>query len=150
MRREGGMRERTDIQRAALAFGVVFLLVTILGFIPGITQNYDRLTVFDGVGAELLGIFGVNILENVVHLLYAVAGFAAAASWAASRAYFIWGGIIYFVVWLYGLVIDLDSAANFLGVNTAANWLHFALGAVMVAIGFLLGRRAGEGRTATT
>lgn len=148
MRREGGIRERTDIQRAALAFGVVFLLVTILGFIPGITQEYDRLTVFDGVGAELLGIFGVNILENVVHLLYAVAGFAAAASWAASRAYFIWGGIIYFVVWVYGLVIDLDSAANFLGVNTAANWLHFALGAVMVAIGFLLGRRGAEGRTA--
>jgi len=149
MRRDAGMRERTDLQRAALAFGVVFLLVAILGFIPGITTDYDRLTTFDDVGAKVFGIFGVNILENIVHLLYAVAGFAAAASWAASRAYFIWGGAVYLVVWLYGILIDLDSSANFLGVNTAANWLHFALGAAMLAIGFLLGSRAADRSAAT-
>lgn len=148
MRREGATRERTDIQRAALVFGVVFLLVTILGFIPGITTDYDRLTTFDDVGAKLLGIFGVNILENIVHGLYAVAGFAAAASFAASRAYFIWGGAVYLVVWLYGLLIDLESSANVLGVNAAANWLHFLLGLVMLGVGFLLGRRAYERRTA--
>ena len=150
MRRDGGTRERTDIQRAALLFGVVFLLVTILGFIPGITTDYDRLTTFDDVGAKLLGIFGVNILENIVHLLYAIAGFAAAASFVASRNYFIWGGAVYLVVWLYGLLIDLDSSANFLGVNTAANWLHFLLGLVMLGVGFLLGRRGYERRAATT
>ena len=150
MRREGATRERTDLQRAALAFGVVFLLVTILGFIPGITTDYDRLTTFDDVGAKLLGIFGVNILQNIVHLLYAVAGFAAAASWAASRAYFIWGGAVYLVVWLYGLLIDLESSANFLGVNAAANWLHFLLGVVMLAVGFLLGRRVNDRRVAAT
>jgi hypothetical protein len=149
MRRDAGVRERTDIQRAALAFGVVFLLVTILGFIPGVTTDYDRLTTFDDVGAKVFGIFGVNILENIVHLLYAVAGFAAAASWAASRAYFIWGGAVYLVVWLYGILIDLDSSANFLGVNAAANWLHFVLGAAMLAIGFLLGRSEADRRAAT-
>ena len=149
MRRDAGVRERTDIQRAALAFGVVFLLVTILGFIPGVTTDYDRLTTFDDVGAKVFGIFGVNILENIVHLLYAVAGFAAAASWAASRAYFIWGGAVYLVVWLYGILIDLDSSANFLGVNAAANWLHFVLGAAMLAIGFLLGSSEADRRAAT-
>jgi Domain of unknown function (DUF4383) len=149
MRRDGGTRERTDIQRAALLFGAVFLLVTILGFIPGITTNYDQLTNFDGVGAEIFGIFGVNILENIVHLLYAIAGFAAAASFLASRNYFIWGGAVYLVVWIYGLVIDLDSSANFLGVNQAANWLHFLLGVVMLGAGFLLGRREYERRAVT-
>lgn len=148
MRRDGGTRERTDIQRAALVFGVVFLLVAILGFIPGITTDYDRLTTFDDVGAEIFGIFGVNILENIVHLLYAIAGFAAAASFVASRNYFIWGGAVYLVVWLYGILIDLESSANFLGVNTAANWLHFLLGVVMLAVGFLLGRRDYERRAA--
>jgi hypothetical protein len=130
----------SDIQRAALIFGIVFAVVTIVGFIPGLTTDYDRLTTFDGVGAEIFGIFGVNVLENIVHALYAVAGFAAAASWAASKTYFIWGGIVYLGVWLYGLLIDLNSAANFIGVNEAANWLHLALGVVMVAIGVLLGR----------
>jgi uncharacterized protein DUF4383 len=41
MRTDGLLRERSDIQRAALLFGVVFLLVTLVGFIPGITTNYD-------------------------------------------------------------------------------------------------------------
>ena len=145
MRRDGGTRERTDIQRAALVFGAVFLLVTILGFIPGITTDYDRLTTFDDVGSL---INNINILENIVHLLYAVAGFAAAASFVASRNYFIWGGAVYLVVWLYGILIDLESSANFLGVNTAANWLHFLLGVVMLAVGFLLGRRDYERRAA--
>jgi len=141
MLREGATRERTDLQRAALAFGVVFLLVTIFGFIPGITTDYDRLTTFDDVGAKVFGIFGVNVLENIVHLLYAVAGFAAAASWAASRAYFVWGGAVYLVVWLYGLLIDLSSSAHIIGVNEAGNWLHFALGAVFLIVAFALGRR---------
>ncbi len=144
MRREGALaRDRTDIQTAALLFGIVFLLVTLVGFIPGITTDYDDLTRFDGEGAKIFGIFGTNILENIVHLLYGVAGLAAASSWAASKNYFIWGGAVYLVVWLYGLLggSDEDSSANFLGLNSAADWLHFILGVAMIAIGFLLSRR---------
>jgi len=138
---KGGSVERTDIQKAAMLFGIVFLVVTVLGFIPGITTDYDRLTTFDDVGAKIFGIFGVNVLENVVHLLFGVAGLVAAATWAASRTYFVAGGIIYLVVWLYGLLIDLSSSANIIGVNEAGNWLHFALGAVFLIVAFALGRR---------
>ena len=150
MRREGGFAGgTTDIQRAALLFGIIFLAVGVLGFIPGITSDYGRLDVFDDVGAKLLGIFGVNILENIVHLLYGVAGLLAARrSWSAAKNYFIAGGAIYLVLWLYGLVIDEQSAANFVGLNMAAHWLHFVLGVAMVAVGFLLSRRATAGRAA--
>ncbi|MDQ3866348.1 MAG: DUF4383 domain-containing protein [Actinomycetota bacterium] len=151
MRREGALaRDRTDIQRAAFLFGIVFLVVTLAGFIPGITTNYDDLTRFDGEGAKIFGIFGTNILENIVHLLYGVAGLAAAASWAASKNYFIWGGVVYLAVWLYGLLggSDEDSAANFLGLNSAADWLHFILGVTMIAVGFLLSRRVAAAATA--
>ncbi len=151
MRREGAAtRERTDIQKAALLFGVVFLLVGILGFIPGITEDVgDRLTTFDGEGAKVFGIFGVNILENIAHLLYGVVGVVAAASWAASKNYFIWGGAIYVASWIYGLVIDEQSAANFIGVNMAAHWLHLALGVTMIAAGYLLSRRVTADRAVT-
>ncbi|MDQ3858247.1 MAG: DUF4383 domain-containing protein [Actinomycetota bacterium] len=151
MRREGALaRDRTDIQRGALLFGIVFLVVTLAGFIPGITTNYDDLTRFDGEGAKIFGIFGTNILENIVHLLYGVAGLAAAASWAASKNYFIWGGVVYLAVWLYGLLggSDEDSTANFLGLNSAADWLHFVLGVTMIAVGFLLSRRVAAAATA--
>ena len=153
MRREGAAtRERTDIQRAAMVFGAIFLLVTLAGFIPGITTDYDDLTRFDGEGAKIFGIFGTNILENIVHLLYGVAGLAAAASWAASKNYFIWGGVIYLAVWLYGLLggSDEDSSANVLGLNSAADWLHFVLGVTMIAVGYLLSRRVAPDRAATT
>ena len=86
--------ERTSIQIAAMVFGVVFLLVGAAGFIPGITTHYDRLSNFDGEGALLLGIFGINFLESIVHLLYGAVGLAAARSASASRSYFLVGGAV--------------------------------------------------------
>ena len=143
MRRDGGNGpgDRTDVQRAAQLFGIVFLLVGILGFIPGITSDYDQLTTFDDQGAKLFGIFGVNILENVAHLLYGIAGLALARTWAGAKNYFIWGGLIYVALWLYGLIIDEESSANFLGLNEPSNWLHLVLGVAMIAAGYLLSRR---------
>ncbi len=140
MRRLGGMADRTDIQKAALLFGVVFLVVGIAGFIPGITTDYDQLTTFDDEGAKVLGLFGVNILENIAHLAFGVAGLALASSWARSKNYFIWGGLIYLVLWIYGLVIDKSSDANFVPLDTADNWLHFGLGVGMIGLGVALGR----------
>ncbi|MGY4857012.1 DUF4383 domain-containing protein [Cryobacterium sp. AP23] len=48
--------------------------------------------------------------------------------------------MIYLVLWLYGLFIDQDAAANFVPMNTADNWLHLGLGVVMIMLGVALGR----------
>jgi hypothetical protein len=135
-------RDRTDVQRAAQAVGAVFLLVGILGFVPGITTNYDTMT-FASHDSEamLLGIFQVSILHNIVHLLFGVAGLAMARTAAGARTYLVGGGAIYIVLWLYGLLIDKESSANFVPVNTADDWLHLVLGLGMIALGFLLTRR---------
>jgi Domain of unknown function (DUF4383) len=137
----------TPLQTASAVVGAVFLLVGILGFIPGVTSNYDTMT-FAGheSGAELLGIFGVSILHNLVHLLFGVAGLAMARTWSGARMFLLGGGAIYLVLWLYGLLIDLGSSANFVPVNDADNWLHFVLGLAMVALGLLLGRAAATAR----
>ncbi|WP_439032471.1 DUF4383 domain-containing protein [Gordonia terrae] len=133
---------RSPIRLAALAVGVVFLVVGILGFIPGITTGYDTLT-FAGhhSDAALLGIFEVSVLHNIVHLLFGVAGILMSRTAPGSFLYLVAGGAIYLVLWVYGLVIDHDSAANFVPVNTADNWLHFVLGVAMVGLGLLLKRR---------
>ena len=133
-----------------MLFGIIFLIVGVAGFIPGITSDYDRLTVFDDQGAKLLGIFGVNIIENIAHLLFGIAGLALARTWSGAKNYFIWGGLIYLALWLYGLIIEENSAANFMGLNNPAHWLHLVLGLAMVAAGYLLSRRvAREGGAAT-
>ncbi len=135
------MRDRSPLQIAALLVGAVFLLVGIAGFIPGITTNYDALA-FAGPDseAELLGLFQVSILHNIVHLLLGVVGLALARTWESARLYLIGGGALYLVLWVYGVVVDQASNANFVPVNTADNWLHFVLGAGMVALGLVLGR----------
>jgi hypothetical protein len=133
---------RAPVQLAALVVGVVFLLVGVLGFIPGVTTNYDQLT-FAGHESEaaLLGIFNVSILHNIVHLLFGVAGVLLARTYSAARGYLIVGGFIYLALFLYGLLIDPDSAANFVPVNNADNYLHLGLGIGMIALGAVLGRR---------
>jgi hypothetical protein len=131
----------TLVQRAALVVGAVFLLVGVLGFIPGITTDYSAMGVAGmHSGAKLLGVFQVSVLHNIVHLLFGVAGVALARSRDGARLFLLGGGVIYLVLWLYGLVINLDSAANFVPMNTADNWLHLVLGVGMIALGLLTTR----------
>ncbi|PHV67040.1 DUF4383 domain-containing protein [Williamsia muralis] len=139
--RTPGTTKRSPVQLAALAVGAVFLLVGILGFIPGITTDYDTMSFASHHSeAKLLGIFNVSILHNLVHVAFGVAGIVLARAAATAKSYLIVGGVIYLALWLYGLVIDKDSAANFVPVNSADDWLHFVLGVGMVALGVLLGR----------
>jgi uncharacterized protein DUF4383 len=62
---------------------------------------------------------------------------------AGARNYLVGGGAVYLVLWLYGLVIDQTSSANFVPVNTADNWLHLVLGLGMIGLGVALSRRRG-------
>jgi hypothetical protein len=121
-------------------YGAVFLIIGILGFIPGVTSRYGDLDFAgDDSGAELLGLFQTSILLNLVHVLFGIGGLALARTWTGSRAYLLGGGVIYLGLWLYGLLVDKDSEANFIPLNTADDWLHFTLGVTMILFGYLLG-----------
>jgi hypothetical protein len=129
---------RTPVQQGAFLSGVVFLIVGVLGFIPGITTNYSAME-FAGheSGAMLLGIFQVSVLHNIVHLLFGAAGIAMSKAVPKARQFLLAAGIIYLVLWLYGLVVDLASEANFVPLNSADNWLHLLLGVGLIALSFL-------------
>ena len=136
------MRDRSPIQSAAMLVGLVFLVVGILGFIPGITSNYDELK-FAGHNsdAQLLGIFDTSILHNIVHLLFGVAGLALARTYEGARNYLIGGGVIYLALFVYGAIWGHDEGgANFIPMNWADNILHVALGGGMILLGVLLAR----------
>jgi hypothetical protein len=82
----------------------------------------------------------VSILHNLVHVLFGIVGLALARTWEGARAFLIGGGAIYLVLWLYGLLIDKDSGANFVPLNSADDWLHLFLAITMIASGYLLSR----------
>jgi arginine exporter protein ArgO len=133
---------RTGLQKATLATGAIFLLVGILGFIPGVTANYGSLGFAGpGSGAELFGIFQVSVLHNAVHLLFGIAGLLMARTHRKGRNFLIYGGVAYLFLWLYGLLVGDDLPANFLPENNADNWLHLALGLAMIALAILLSPR---------
>src|SRR3954452_5173354 len=137
------MRDRSPIQTAAMLVGLVFLLVGILGFIPGITSNYDDLK-FAGhdSNAQLLGIFDTSILHNIVHLLFGVAGLALARTADGARTFLIGGGIVYLVLFVYGAIWHGETGGNWIPVNWADNILHLLLGAGMLGLGYALSREA--------
>lgn len=135
------MRNRPLVQLAATVVAATFLLVAVLGFVPGITTNYSELS-FAGHESEakLLGLFQVSVLHNIVHGLFGVIGLTLAKSVAGARGFLIGGGVVYLVLTAYGSVIDRDSAANFVPVNVADNFLHLALAASMIALGVVLAK----------
>jgi hypothetical protein len=138
--------DRTPVQNAARLVGIVFLLVGIAGFIPGITTNlYDGLEFASDDGdAELLGIFKVSVLHNIVHGLFGIAGLALAKTASGARTFLIGGGAIYIALWLLGLL----GGADWIPSNSADDWLHLALGGGLIALGVALTRERTVPKTA--
>jgi hypothetical protein len=137
---------RAPIRVAALVLGIVFLLVGIAGFVPGITSHVDDLE-FAGheSGAELLGVFQVSILHNLVHLAFGVAGIAMSRRADTARTYLLGGGAIYLVLFVYGLFIDREDNSNFVPVNNADDFLHLGLGLAMIFLAIGLWRESTGG-----
>ena len=137
--------QRTLVQNVAGLVGIVFLLVGIAGFIPGLTTNlYDGLEFAGNDGtAELLGIFQVSVLHNIVHGLFGLAGLALAATPSGARTYLSGGGAIDLALFVIGIV----GGGDWIPVDDADNWLHLLFGAAMIGLGVLTTR---ESRVAST
>lgn len=127
-----GVSARTS----ALLVGAVFLAIGVLGFVPGVTTHYGRLS-FAGHdrNAQLLGTFAVSGLLNLVHLAFGVAGVALARTAGTARTYLLGGGAAALVLWLVGVV----GVGGWIPANPADNWLHLVLGVAMVALGSAAG-----------
>jgi hypothetical protein len=120
----------TTVQRAAQIFGIVFLLVGIAGFfVTGTSMAADIDT-----APRLLGLFPLNLLHNVVHLLFGVWGLMASRSFDASRGYARIGGIAYLALALLGIVAPNGFGLVPLGSHDV--WLHALLGIALAAVGF--------------
>ena len=122
-----------------MVFGVSFLAVGALGFILNPT------------GGELLGIFAVNVLHNLVHLLFGILGITAAyAGW--SRPYLQGVGVIYLLLTVLGFVPGLffgdDLLLGLVHINLADNFLHLVLGGIAAYFGFAPQYRGKVSRTA--
>ncbi len=120
------------VKSAALLFGVVFLAVGILGFIPGISAPGP-----DGM-PMLLGIFMVNTVHSIIHIASgAVFLFAGMAGAGPARIWFKVFGVVYALVAVMGFVVGNGMIFGLISNNPADTWLHVVLAAAMLFLGFV-------------
>jgi len=110
-------------QKIAMVFGVVMLVVGLLGFVPGITTA-------DG---HLLGIFEVDTLHNIVHILTGI--LALVFMKKNAKMFFKVFGVVYLLVTIVGFVMGGNILGLFM-VNMADNVLHLIIAALALFIGF--------------
>ena len=123
----------------ALVFGIIFLIVGIGGFVPGLTASASPdpdLTMTHGYGHEL-GMFPVNTLHNIVHLIFGVWGLAASRSLGGARGYAKGVAIIYAVLTVMGLIDGLDTSFGLVPLYGADVILHALLAAIAAYFGFV-------------
>lgn len=113
------------LKKLSLVFGVVFLAVGVLGFVPGVTTE-------DGL---LLGIFQVSTLHNLIHILSGVAALIAAKSADYAQLYFRIFGVVYATVAIVGW-IQGNTVLGLIDVNVADNILHTVLAVAILGVGF--------------
>jgi len=119
------------VKTAAILFGIVFLAIGILGFVPGVTSDVTGMPM-------LLGIFHVNTAHNFVHIasgiVFLLCGMAGPGP---SRTFFKIFGIVYGLVAILGFVPDGPMLLGFLSNNMADAWLHVVLAVAMLYLGFM-------------
>lgn len=120
------------LKKLAILFGVVFLLVGILGFIPTFSPVHS-----DGM-RYLLGLFMVGGIHNAIHLLSGIAALGLGYySEKTARLYFLVFGAVYALVTVVGFV-QKDTVLGIFHVNMADNFLHLALAIAILGVGLAL------------
>src|SRR5438270_13649511 len=122
------MGNRSTVQMAALVFGVIYLAVGILGFLPFLGGSFTL------TNTKLLGIFQINLLHNLVHVVIGIAGLAAASSTANSRTYGQIVGVLLLLLGVIGVFSANPLGLVYLGGLDIA--LHLVSGAVLAYFGF--------------
>ncbi len=136
---------RTDVQNVGMGVGIVLIVVGVLGFIPGVTTQYGSLAFFGPEStAMLLGLFQVSMLLNIVQLVIGATGWTMSRNAMGARNFLMGFGLLYIVLSVYGLMVGVGSAANFLSLNATGAWTLLVLGVVMIGAGWLLARHLAD------
>jgi uncharacterized protein YacL len=124
------------LKKAAMVVGIVFLVIGVAGFIPGITTAGS-----DGM-KQLLGLFMVDGVHNAVHLLSGAFFLAMSGQERLARLAFQIMAVVYGLVTIIGFIVG--SGGEVLGlipVNTADNILHLVLTLAFLYFGFAVTER---------
>lgn len=134
-----------SVQRFAMIWGILFLLIGIGGFLFLEPHTHPDVTMEAGLGLEL-GLFPVNLLHNLVHIAFGLWGILAARNLSSARGYAKATAIIYSLFVIMGLIPAARLWTTFGLVPLYGHdiWLHVILAAGAAYFGFV--KREGDVR----
>mgnify|MGYP000356644312 CR=1 FL=1 len=135
------------IRKFALIFGIIFLLVGILGFIPGANDHSHSdmpAIAVDSFYGRLLGLFPVNLMHNVVHIAVGAWGVFSSGSVSASRMFGRGLAILYGLLTVLGLIPATYTLFGIAPIFGHDVWLHALSALVAGYFGFIAGDDSGE------
>lgn len=140
-----GRRSMAWPQMLALVFGAVYLLVGVVGFFWTGTSHFA-----DRRGDDMLiGLFMINPLHNIVHIVIGLAGLALGRALAGARTYGWLLFVGYAAASVYGF-IAIGKSWDFLAINSADNVLHVVTALIGLIIALAPVNEAVPGRVART
>ncbi|MBI4986399.1 MAG: DUF4383 domain-containing protein [Rhodocyclales bacterium] len=120
------------IKRIAVIFGAVFVVVGVLGFVPGVTL-FDP----DADHGRFLGVFAVDPVHNLVHMVTGIIAIGVGiTSEVASRMYFRIFGVIYAIVALLGFGFGNAALFGVMSNNLPDAILHTLIATAALFLGF--------------
>lgn len=116
-----------SLHKLAKLTGYIFVLIGVLGFIPGVTDNN-----------MLLGLFHVNGPHNWFHIISGLVAFRVSrADQKITKLFFQVLGLVYLATALMGFRNVDEPLFGLIANNSADNWLHLGLSIAFLYIGFL-------------
>ena len=131
----GAVRHVTAAQRLAQLFGWAFIIMGLAGF----AATGSDMTADHTVAPRLFGLFPVNVVHNIVHLLFGIWGVLGARSYGGARSYLVGAGLTYLVLAALGYVVPNGLGLVPLGGNDIG--LHLFLGLGLTLSGLVTTRR---------
>lgn len=119
----------------ALVLGIIYLLVGVMGLIPGLVQPAATGATVDVLNGNLLGIFPVNIVHTLVHLVIGLWGIIAYRSYDSSRTFSRVVGVLFIILFIMGLIPGLNTLFGLAPLNGADIWLHLVTGVLGLYFG---------------
>ncbi len=129
----------------ALIFGIAFLVMGVLGFVPGtVSPLHPGHSDVIGNPGQLLGLFPVNEIHNIVHLLFGIWGVVASRSLSGAIAYARGVAIAYAVLTLMGFIPGLNTMFGLAPLYGNDIWLHALLALIAAYFGWVHRSRRAE------
>jgi hypothetical protein len=130
-----------DTRRFAMILGVVFVLVGVLAFIPGVNRpdpvGAPDLTVTGPGHGYLLGLFHVNVLHNLVHVIFGILGIVMARNAVNAVLYCRIVAVAYGLLTIMGIVPGLNTTFGLIPIHGADVLLHAFIAIAATYYGFV-------------